>query len=356
MQITQDISTHTLVALVATVLSVTTLLIIFLLYRTYKYKIGQSIRRLFEYAPRFPMPSYEHPSSAFHHRPYHFTTWSTKALERYVAGTSDWDTLPSVVISQSTELSSLPLAEQEEEISVACSLLLENQEGILVIPSLEPSVSCLSSPEFPLREPGIPIIIQSNSETSDEYRPHSPTNSDPPVPTYNDLKKEIMKLWSEKESQTVTASSLTSDAVQVAQGWRQSQPLSIGCNSKPPTPKPMPSIRSRPRSTISILFGSSQSGLNNTENTKPARLSRDSLESLSLHGWHSERTQLSSTMTPEQQEREYTSIWRSRSRFHQEPLPQTPPRQPPKLRGRPIWLHGNWPRSTTSDPTRSTTN
>ncbi|SJL08190.1 uncharacterized protein ARMOST_11553 [Armillaria ostoyae] len=175
MQITTNISTRTLTALVITILVITSALTIFLLYQTYKYEIRQYICQLFEYVPRLPTPVYHaHPGGAFHPHPYLQTNRPATVLYHYVAGTGDWDTLPSVLLSQSTGLSSLAI---EEEESMA-PLPLEEIEDIPSISSPRPSISLLSSPEFPLQEPRIPIVLWSDSKTTDDYRPHSPTDAE----------------------------------------------------------------------------------------------------------------------------------------------------------------------------------
>ncbi|KAK0438378.1 hypothetical protein EV421DRAFT_1738437 [Armillaria borealis] len=93
MQITPDFSTCTLATLTASILGVTSLLTIFLLYWTYKYEIGRYIRRLFEYAPRFPTYSfYPHP---YLQRLISPNEWNTP-------GPSDWDTLPTLTIRSGT--------------------------------------------------------------------------------------------------------------------------------------------------------------------------------------------------------------------------------------------------------------
>ncbi|SJL13397.1 uncharacterized protein ARMOST_16840 [Armillaria ostoyae] len=115
MQITIDFSTHTLIALVATILGITSVLTIFLLYQTYKYEIGRFFRQLFQYAPRFPTPAYfshstnsdliyyEHPGGFYSSEPYnHLATPYVDPHGEFVyptdawnTGTGDWDTEPS---------------------------------------------------------------------------------------------------------------------------------------------------------------------------------------------------------------------------------------------------------------------
>ncbi|KAK0456969.1 hypothetical protein EV421DRAFT_1729479 [Armillaria borealis] len=70
------------------------------------------------------------------------------------------------------------LHEEYEEIPMILDpVLLE--EGIRSIATSRPTLSIPSSPEFPLQEPGIPIIIRTDTPTNDDsYTPHSPTNSE----------------------------------------------------------------------------------------------------------------------------------------------------------------------------------
>ncbi|SJL00662.1 uncharacterized protein ARMOST_03975 [Armillaria ostoyae] len=107
-----------------------------------------------------------------------------------------------------------------------------------------------------------------------------------------------------------TESPPTSMSAQVAHNWRMKQPPSTGSGKQPALPKPMPSTRSRSRPTISVLAPLSQSGSSDTDSIAHTRWSKDSLESLSLHGWSTEPVQ--EIATPEEQESEYRNIWRSR--------------------------------------------
>ncbi|SJL06708.1 uncharacterized protein ARMOST_10050 [Armillaria ostoyae] len=105
MQITIDFSTRTLIALVSTILGITSVLTIFLLYRTYKYEIGRFFRRLFSYAPRFPTPAYfsqtttsdltyyEHPGGAyFPDPPNNLNTPYVDPHDEFVYPTDGWNT------------------------------------------------------------------------------------------------------------------------------------------------------------------------------------------------------------------------------------------------------------------------
>ncbi|KAK0421691.1 hypothetical protein EV421DRAFT_1746610 [Armillaria borealis] len=121
--------------------------------------------------------TYQHPSGAFFRHPYRFTTPSTIALEQYVAGAGDWETLPSNLTPQPTRFPSLDLP--EETLLTSLPDLPEEIEVIPSIHSPRSTVSPFSSPKFPLQETGIPVVIRSNRETSDDdYRPHSPTTSE----------------------------------------------------------------------------------------------------------------------------------------------------------------------------------
>ncbi|PBK58683.1 hypothetical protein ARMSODRAFT_1028052 [Armillaria solidipes] len=125
MQITINFSIRTLIALSATILGITGILTLFLLYRTYKYEIGQIFRRLFLYAPRLPaitffrpLPSstpdyFRHPGNAYHPTPYNHLFTPYQEPEPYVklsaiptdgwnTTAADWDTLPSAVFRSRT--------------------------------------------------------------------------------------------------------------------------------------------------------------------------------------------------------------------------------------------------------------
>ncbi|SJL14239.1 uncharacterized protein ARMOST_17695 [Armillaria ostoyae] len=89
MQITIDFSTHTLIALVSTILSITSVLTIFLLYRTQ--------------ATTSDLTYYAHPEGAYFPNPYnHLNTAYIDSHGEFVyptdawnTGTGDWDTEPS---------------------------------------------------------------------------------------------------------------------------------------------------------------------------------------------------------------------------------------------------------------------
>ncbi|PBK70576.1 hypothetical protein ARMSODRAFT_974494 [Armillaria solidipes] len=140
MQYTIDINTRTLIALVGTILGVTITLTTFLLYRTYKYEIGWSDNH---------------------------GSWSDRGTDIE---------LPPLFPSQSTNEQDIGedgghfLHEERKEVGAIHPILSE--EGIQNITAPQ---SSLSSPEFPLQEPGIPVIIRSDTPT---YSPASPTLSE----------------------------------------------------------------------------------------------------------------------------------------------------------------------------------
>ncbi|KAK0449946.1 hypothetical protein EV421DRAFT_1732174 [Armillaria borealis] len=190
MQISTDFSTRTLVAIAITTLSITCALTTFILYRTYLHEINQLVHRLFENVRCLLIPTYiEHPGSAFYPNPRLYP--QPKTPYHYVASPfREWEgplTFPPLFESQSTGLSS-PTNEQDigqegghilheeyEEIpSILDSILPE--EGVYDVTTPRASLSYLSSPEFHLREPRIPVVIHTDSE--EDYRPYSPTNSE----------------------------------------------------------------------------------------------------------------------------------------------------------------------------------
>ncbi|SJL16840.1 uncharacterized protein ARMOST_20369 [Armillaria ostoyae] len=174
-----------------------------------------------------------------------------------------------------------------------------------------------STPHTPIPELGPQTLATSQ-------KPQEPALPPPdPLPTYDELLWQVATLRQEKNlcdlhratmrsnaPSSETESLPTSTSAQVAHSWRMKQPLSTGSDKQPPPPKPAPSTRLRSRPTTSILAQSLRSGSSNTDSIARTRSSRDSLESLSLHGWNTEPTQ--ETATPEEREQEYRSIWHSR--------------------------------------------
>ncbi|KAK0442231.1 hypothetical protein EV421DRAFT_1904393 [Armillaria borealis] len=153
-----------------------------------------------------------------------------------------------------------------------------------------------------------------------------------PSPTYDDLLWQVVQLQQEKslhdslhettsspnlppttmsssEPSYVTGLSPGSTSVQVAHSWRESQLPSTGSDRPPSAQRLTPSTRSKQRPTISVL-SMSRSGSSDTDSTVPSRSDRDSLESLSLHGWRPEPTQ--DITIPESRECDFMSIWHSR--------------------------------------------
>ncbi|SJL01489.1 uncharacterized protein ARMOST_04811 [Armillaria ostoyae] len=189
MQISTDFSTSTLVAIAVTALSLTCALTTILLLRTYKNEIEQLSRQLVNYTRHLIFSDYiERPGGAFvpnprlYPTPYHYVT---SAFREWEGPT----TLPSLFESQSTGLST-PTNEQDvgqeggrvlyEEYetipTISDPVLPEEEVQYVSTPRL--SITILSSPEFPFREPGIPVVIRSDTPTDDSYVPHSPTASE----------------------------------------------------------------------------------------------------------------------------------------------------------------------------------
>ncbi|PBK68976.1 hypothetical protein ARMSODRAFT_975294 [Armillaria solidipes] len=341
MQNTPDISTRTLIALVATILGITGVLTTFLLYRTYKNEIRQFIRQLCLYAPRFPTPAYvEHPGGAFIPRRPRF---SRTLPQRYVPTTdgASWsvDNLPPLFPSRSTGLSSLAdeqdigqegghiIHDEYEEVpTIPDPILSEERIQILITPS-----SPLSSPEFPLREPGIPVVIHPTLPPSQNISSGAATtsaNTSPPLdptPTYDELIQQLAKLQQEKnwlDSQRSTTKSsapmpatelsLISTAAQLARDWRRNPTPATGPGSKAALKKPALSMRQTLRSAESTHSSSNWSGSSDIDSIAQTSSSKDSLGSLSIRGWSNEPVSAQMNMTSQEQEAMYMSIWRSR--------------------------------------------
>ncbi|SJL18731.1 uncharacterized protein ARMOST_22330 [Armillaria ostoyae] len=195
MQISTDFSTSTLVAIAVTALSLTCVLTTLILLKTYKHEIKQLNRRLINYVRHLILPTYiEHPGGAFISNPrlYPIRTHSTTPYHYVADAFREWQgpvTFPPLFESQSTGLSTLTneqdvgqeggriLHEEYETIpTISDPVLPEEEVQRLVTPHL--SITIPSSPEFPFREPGIPIVIRSDTPTDDSYAPHSPTSSE----------------------------------------------------------------------------------------------------------------------------------------------------------------------------------
>ncbi|SJL00663.1 uncharacterized protein ARMOST_03976 [Armillaria ostoyae] len=196
MQISTDFSTSTLVAIAVTALSLTCALTAFILFRTYRHEIEQLSRQLVNYTRHLLLPTYiERPGGAFVPNPrlYPVRTHSTTPYHYVANAFREWEgpiTFSPLFESQSSGLSSSTheqdvgqegghvLHEEYEEIPTISTPILP-EEGVQHIITPRLSISIPSSPEFPFREPGIPIVIRSDTPTDDDsYAPHSPTASE----------------------------------------------------------------------------------------------------------------------------------------------------------------------------------
>ncbi|KAK0431310.1 hypothetical protein EV421DRAFT_1911962 [Armillaria borealis] len=192
MQISTDFSTSTLVAIATTTLSLTCALTTFVLYQTYHNEIEQLVHQLHEYVHHLLIPTYiECPGGVFvpNSRLYPVPERTPTSFHYVADPFREWEgplTFPPLFESQSSRLSS-PTNEQDvgqegghilneeyETIPLIPDSILP-EEGIYDITPRRVSLSFPSSPEFPLREPGIPIVIHTDSE--EDYQRHSPTNS-----------------------------------------------------------------------------------------------------------------------------------------------------------------------------------
>ncbi|SJL06442.1 uncharacterized protein ARMOST_09779 [Armillaria ostoyae] len=195
MQISTDLSISTLVAIAVTVLSLTCALTTFILLKTYKHEIEQLYCQLVNYVRHLILPTYiERPGNVFVANPclYPVRTRSTTPYHYVADAFREWEgpvAFPPLFESQSTGLSTSTneqdvgqeggrvLYEEYETIpTISDPVLPEEEVQYIVTPHL--SITIPSSPEFPLREPGIPIVIRSDTPTDDSYAPHSPTNSE----------------------------------------------------------------------------------------------------------------------------------------------------------------------------------
>ncbi|SJL16280.1 uncharacterized protein ARMOST_19800 [Armillaria ostoyae] len=195
MQISTDFSTSTLVAIAVTALSLTCALTTILLFRTYKNEIEQLSRQLVNYTRHLIFPTYiERPGGIFVPNPrlYPVRTHSTTPYHYVADAFREWEgpiTFPPLFESQSTGLSTSTdeqdvgqeggrvLYEEYETIpTISDPVLPEEEVEYVTTPHL--SITIPSSPEFPFRDPGIPIVIRSNTPTDNSYVPHSPTTSE----------------------------------------------------------------------------------------------------------------------------------------------------------------------------------
>ncbi|SJL10452.1 uncharacterized protein ARMOST_13838 [Armillaria ostoyae] len=206
MQISTDFSTSTLVAIAITALSLTCVLTTLILLKTYGHEIKQLSRRLVNYIRHLILPTYiERPGGAFIPNPrlYPARTHSTTPYHYVADAFREWEgpiTFPPLFESQSTELSTSTdeqdvgqeggriLYEEYETIpTISDPVLPEEEVQHVTTPRL--SITIPSSPEFPFREPRIPIIIRSDTPTDDSYTPHSPTASE--IIIWNDNQRNV---------------------------------------------------------------------------------------------------------------------------------------------------------------------
>ncbi|SJL15506.1 uncharacterized protein ARMOST_19006 [Armillaria ostoyae] len=194
MQISTDFSTSTLVAIAVTALSLTCVLTTFILLKTYGHEIEQLCRRLVKYVLHLILPSYiERPGGVFVPNPrlYPVRTHSTTPYHYVANAYREWEgpaILPPLFESQSSGLSystneqdigqegGYVLDEEYEEVPTILTPILPEEIEYFSTPRL--SISVPSSPEFPFREPGIPVVIRSDTSTHESYVPHSPTDSE----------------------------------------------------------------------------------------------------------------------------------------------------------------------------------
>ncbi|SJL18702.1 uncharacterized protein ARMOST_22301 [Armillaria ostoyae] len=195
MQISTDFSTSTLVAIAVTALSLTCALTTIILFHTYRHEIEQLSRQLINYARHLIFSDYiEHPGGAFIPNPrlYPVRTHSTTPYHYVANAFREWEgpiTFPPLFESESSGLStsineqdvgqeggSILYEEYETIPTISDPVLPEEEVQHIATPRL--SITIPSSPEFPFREPGIPIVIRLDTPTDDSYVPHSPTTSE----------------------------------------------------------------------------------------------------------------------------------------------------------------------------------
>ncbi|SJL12747.1 uncharacterized protein ARMOST_16178 [Armillaria ostoyae] len=206
MQITANISTRTLVALTATILGLTTLLTIFLIYQMYRYEIGQFFHRLSQNVPRFPTPVYflcylnnliyyEHPGGAFLTCPYdHLTVLYQDDVNWVVNGPDNWAFSPplfrsrtisnSLVKSESRTIPALTPPEHELKAKLCfnaalCQPLQKSPPHLMIPVGMEfqargDTPYYCSSSEFPVRA-GSPSSDGNIPSSYPASRPESST-------------------------------------------------------------------------------------------------------------------------------------------------------------------------------------
>ncbi|KAK0421572.1 hypothetical protein EV421DRAFT_1975680 [Armillaria borealis] len=350
MQISTDFSTSTLVAIAVTALSLTCALTTFVLYKTYSHEIKRLVSQFYQSIRHLFIPAYiERPGGVFVPNPRLYPVPErTPTPYHYVADPfREWEgpiTFPPLFESQSSTRSS-HISEQDvgqegghivyEEYETIPSIpdTILPQEGVDDLTPRGTLTSFLSSPEFPIREPGIPIVIRSNSETSDEYRPHSPTNSeyeraDTPYPSRPTLRRSLTPVpnirrlaaanraaTAAEEFARLTArdnelAQLTVDNDELERTIARDRTITqFYQRASRPQLEEEPAAQSKQNPTVSVL-SMSRSGSSDTDSIAPSRSDKSSQESLSLRGWRPEPTP--DITTPESRERDYMSIWRSR--------------------------------------------
>ncbi|SJL16606.1 uncharacterized protein ARMOST_20132 [Armillaria ostoyae] len=193
MQTSTDFSTSTLVAIAVTALSLTCVLTTFILCQIYRNELEQLNRRFVNYARHLFLPTYiERPGGAFvpNLRLYPIRTRSTTPYHYVANAFREWEgpiTFSPLFESQSTGLSTSTneqdvgqegghvIHEEYKEIPTITTPILPEEIQYITTPSL----TIPSSPEFPFREPGVPVVIRSDTPTDSEgYVPHSPTISE----------------------------------------------------------------------------------------------------------------------------------------------------------------------------------
>ncbi|PBK76314.1 hypothetical protein ARMSODRAFT_969054 [Armillaria solidipes] len=215
--------------------------------------------------------------------------------------------------------------EYEEVPTIPDPILSEERIQILVIPS-----SPLSSPEFPLREPGIPVVICSDTPTDDDYRPHSPTVSEYIVWSRND-QREYLSL-PRSNSHVQRAHSATREAAareELARLTAVNNEIER-TNARNRIIADFYRCAACPRlvtESSADYWTRQQSSTEETSTINEADAeirqehplhiartssSKDSLGSLSIRGWSNEPVFAQTNMTSLEREAMYTSIWCSR--------------------------------------------
>ncbi|KAK0430259.1 hypothetical protein EV421DRAFT_1936727 [Armillaria borealis] len=350
MQITPDFHQKTLIAISATAVGLTTVTAALLLYRSYRQEIRQYICHLFLVAPRQPIP--RPPTVPLHY---------VQRMHRGPIGpplSSQSSGLPSPSYPSDssrihTEQEELDIGEEgrrildadHQSLSVLTGSIerLEESEELHVLEALE---STRSSPEFPTRHSTPrPVIIITDSETTTGYAPQSPTASEytlwlednhlaphagnrlpcstPRSPWSPDPSSPI---WETDESirpdsQTlelaadVRRATAAVEEAAIREYLAQAELERITTRDKIIAAYYLRSSCPRMSSSKSDTRSpsvSSQGGSRSIGSTEHASSLGDTLESLSIRGWPSDKGKGRAEMTPEEQAYEYTSIWNTR--------------------------------------------